>query len=533
MTTKITLTTEQRNVLFKILNFLQDPDTSCAVLSGSAGTGKTALMAQVVIEGQRRYLTFIGLAPTHKAKGVLRQSMGIDTVITVSSFLYRIKNDRFIATVASYRVIICDEISMITDNDMDKLMTYARRYNKKLLLVGDPAQIPNPSQPYRVREDTDGQRYLVKAISKGFEVQPHFRLCQIIRQKGNNLLSQVIEHIRQHGTLGASQLGKTGESNGIIWTRRLSKFLEYIKQHYCQQQIPWDQLRIISYTNQSVQAYNYHVRQFIHKDPSRPFYVGELLTGYQNIKDSAQLVIENGQDYYIDQVELTDNYTLVINHQKYERLCGYLITPKGSAKISWFFPQVNHPRNHTVILHLLQAYKKYQQIPSYNNYQEYIQFKSKLFFHEDVYLFNRHIYTLSQLRRVCPDICVPVLSVIKDNQQTGRQIREEIPQINLLRTKCQDLLDYYLRRGEALTANEMLYDYYHVLPKDIDYGYAITAHKSQGSTYHTVFIDDVNFQLLKDCWNYNKNMLEMRSLERRQLEYVAFTRPRHLAIVYI
>lgn len=55
--------------------------------------------------------------------------------------------------------------------------------------------------------------------------------------------------------------------------------------------------------------------------------------------------------------------------------------------------------------------------------------------------------------------------------------------------------------------------------KDLDYGFAITVHKSQGSTYKKVFV------LLKDIV-LNKNVAE-----RNQILYVAMTRPQKLCVV--
>ena len=58
-----------------------------------------------------------------------------------------------------------------------------------------------------------------------------------------------------------------------------------------------------------------------------------------------------------------------------------------------------------------------------------------------------------------------------------------------------------------------------IIAKDLDYGYAITAHKSQGSTYEHVFVmeDDIN-----DNWLIK---------ERNQIKYVALTRPTKTATV--
>ena len=58
-----------------------------------------------------------------------------------------------------------------------------------------------------------------------------------------------------------------------------------------------------------------------------------------------------------------------------------------------------------------------------------------------------------------------------------------------------------------------------VIVKDLDYGYAITGHKSQGSTYSHVFVmeNDINANwVLK---------------ERNQIKYVSLTRPTHTATV--
>jgi ATP-dependent exoDNAse (exonuclease V) alpha subunit len=67
--------------------------------------------------------------------------------------------------------------------------------------------------------------------------------------------------------------------------------------------------------------------------------------------------------------------------------------------------------------------------------------------------------------------------------------------------------------------NGLYRETHNVIVKDLDYGYAITGHKSQGSTYSHVFVmeNDIN-----DNW-----MLK----ERNQIKYVALTRPSMTATV--
>lgn len=58
-----------------------------------------------------------------------------------------------------------------------------------------------------------------------------------------------------------------------------------------------------------------------------------------------------------------------------------------------------------------------------------------------------------------------------------------------------------------------------IVPKDFDYSYALTIHKSQGSTYNNVFVDE------KDINNYTSGR------DRNSLKYVAFTRPKNCCFI--
>lgn len=59
-----------------------------------------------------------------------------------------------------------------------------------------------------------------------------------------------------------------------------------------------------------------------------------------------------------------------------------------------------------------------------------------------------------------------------------------------------------------------------VIVKDMDYGFAITVHKCQGSTYNHVFILEYD---INQNWSVK---------ERNQIKYVAYTRPQMKAIVF-
>ncbi|AIT09415.1 disulfide oxidoreductase [Candidatus Francisella endociliophora] len=98
-----------------------------------------------------------------------------------------------------------------------------------------------------------------------------------------------------------------------------------------------------------------------------------------------------------------------------------------------------------------------------------------------------------------------LLAVARADRQWS--IYYEFRKNNLLMT------DIDINRDGSYKAKE------NVIKKDLDYGFAVTAHKAQGSTYRKVFV------LLKDII-LNKNIVE-----RNQILYVAMTRAQKQSIV--
>ena len=69
--------------------------------------------------------------------------------------------------------------------------------------------------------------------------------------------------------------------------------------------------------------------------------------------------------------------------------------------------------------------------------------------------------------------------------------------------------------GKFLTPIDIVWDNRVIRCKSIDYGYAITSHKSQSSSFDDVVVDINNILLCKDM------------TEVRQMEYVALSRTRN------
>lgn len=74
--------------------------------------------------------------------------------------------------------------------------------------------------------------------------------------------------------------------------------------------------------------------------------------------------------------------------------------------------------------------------------------------------------------------------------------------------------EYYELIGSFTTPVDLYLDNRLIRKKSFDYGYACSAHKSQGSSFGEVFVDMRNINLCRD------------KDERRQLQYVALSRTR-------
>ena len=154
------LTESQEKAYHKIMNdFLVE---KIVLLSGSAGTGKTTLTKYICNYYSENNKTICAIAPTHKSKKIIDTIVNEKSIIkvptyTVASFLGKIKEHSYIGTkkysdpilkkIQGYYLFIVDEVSMISDKDLKIIINYIKNSDKRLLIIGDPYQIPCPSSP--------------------------------------------------------------------------------------------------------------------------------------------------------------------------------------------------------------------------------------------------------------------------------------------------------------------------------------------------------------------------------------------------
>lgn len=543
----IILTKHQKEALNDISAFLHS-DMTTYTLIGCAGSGKTTLTKKVLNIAAKMHMSVIGVAPTHKARKVLHRILNQNTfktvdTTTISSLLNKTRNHSYVGTKSftkgemdlfEYDLLIIDECSMISDTDASDIIKYAKLSNTKILFVGDNAQIPNPTQIYIKSPDIDNQT-IIKKDSISFE-QPKSVLSDIIRQKQNNPLIEVLKQIRTNLYIepdinrdNSVIDGENGEKCGIIFTSDSKAFVNKIKELFVlfEMKMILDRIKIITYTNNNVQKYNKYIRQVLGKNDL--FVKGDLLMGYNNVGFPMR-IIENGQDYIVMKVKMMRHHPIL----QY-LVTGYLLSIKelGGSKINnIFIPDINSDQNNDFLENLTTLANKVNNKGSSKiDFINYMKYKNKVIFIENIYKFDGNVLSESQFKQLAPILFKSTDTCIKNVdgklQILENSVSQEIENLypGLLSERITD-------KRKTLSDNERFADRFQIIEKDIDYGYSITAHKSQGSTYHTVFIDESDFDKIQNRWNHKYNAYMNAIKEKNQLKYVAYSRPEYMAIVY-
>lgn len=513
----IQLNEDQQRAFDFIIDAFQNE--SVVLLTGFAGTGKTQITKYISVHFAKSNTSICAIAPTHKAKRVIENILNQQKIIpipayTVASMLGKMKEHSYIGTKNYtkghnkkfvYQLFILDEVSMVDDKDTQFIINFIKKNNRKLLLIGDDCQIPCPSAGYI----TDGE-IIEKANSFVF-TDPHIanvKLTRIVRQVEGSVIYQLSQFVRDHQLVHF----KIEESGYPYIINQEDAYLMYAElyKHNAQS------CKMISYTNQSVRTHNNEIRKAILH--TQKLMVNDLLTGYQNV-GWPELIIENGRDYFITKIQPTINYKIL----HYTNLSGNLVTLRivdNNVIIpNLFFIDLHAESNYQFINDLIERAEKVNAIRSTKmDYMNYTSLKLKVFFIEDVYKYRNQIYSECDFHETHALLFTKIDEVIKNNAIIPSKLTEKI------NTQYENIIEERLEDDKVIADSETLADKLKVIEKDIYYGYAITTHKSQGSTYHSVIVDECDYDIINDRYNYRYGKLESKLKEKNQLRYVAYTR---------
>ena len=522
------LTKTQKEVFQRIENFLwKDEENPAIVVAGSAGTGKTTLTAQMVTSILNRHKSVVAIAPTHKAKRVLSSVLNKTSFIpvaclTIASILGKMRDHSYIGShryslgtkqkMDRYDFFIMDEVSMVSDKDLDEILDYICEHDKKIIIIGDNCQIPCPSQKIVVAGD-----YCFKPDSSAFDIENIIFMREIVRQVKDSPIIRIATYIRDNID-EENSLRDILDGSGTH-EEEMCLSIDDIYESFVKDWRNTDSTRIIAYTNAAVRSHNTDIRLGLGHD--EPVVVGELLTGYANVGFPVP-VIENGTDYRVTSVREVNNYKIL----DFSGLSGFVVSLEDVNDITHvskdlFFISARHSSNRMFMSEVVRRAEMVNRpMSTKNDYRRYCELKNSAVFIEDVYKFGHAVMTETNFRQLHPLLFTKVGELIDTTSKVA--VASELS--DKLHEQYGDVSEKRINDNKPFADGETFADQYMVVEKDIYYGYAITSHKSQGSTYRNVYVDEHDFKKISSKWNYYFQRIELRHREKNQLRYVAYTR---------
>jgi ATP-dependent exoDNAse (exonuclease V) alpha subunit len=304
-----TLNPQQIKAKEEMGNFLKTRE-KFFLLSGGAGTGKTHTIGALIahLQGNNQALRIACSAPTNKAVKVIKnstkqwQTKNIDYG-TIYQFLgltmdYDEEGGKVLvegrtSTIDKYDVIIIDESSMVSSKLWKLLKRIVLNHNLKIIFVGDNAQL----NPVNEDESPIFSQVTLKA-----------ELTQVMRQNEYNPVMDLIQSARAkvfdfEQELLLQNSYNLDKTNGVWILDRQSWLKQIIRafQSPNYQDNP-DYVRVIAWTNRTVNNLNNHIRNSLYHNPKERFVIGERLIAMETIFDYVrenEIIINNSEEFTV------------------------------------------------------------------------------------------------------------------------------------------------------------------------------------------------------------------------------------------
>lgn len=510
-TDHLNLNTQQKGALQSMADLVEQVKAGknidkLFILSGYAGTGKSSSVKFLVKYLNKKYngsLSFKLATPTHKANKVLgrffRGTIDEKPVTTKSLLGYKSERDpatnKFIFVLDEDKnkipykgILIIDEASFIGQKEYQDVLAAAAQKSATVIFMGDIAQIPSPDGSNRV--------------SPAFGLKQGAQLTQVMRQADGNPLAPIYDSVRNNlmtdsfAKLFPHKTNLNNKGEGIEFIsgdyQQTGKLLAAAIPLFTSAEFKADKMtaKMVAYGNPTVEMYNRSIRQALLANPEDEFQVGELLMGYEQKQLSGP--VQNGQDYVItsrtyNAKKYFDNTTDISGYQL-EIAEADEMTAKGNTFVLNPKDLNNQPFIQKYV-NLLEQLKNVRGADYYEVLKKIEKIEGAALIPETIYSYQDKAYTNSMLRTNFPQL-------FKMDEKTNQRPIDKMLSI----------------------------------AKNIDYGYAVTAHKVQGSTYKNVFIDENNLEFDKRIIKTADGSKDF-SYERNNLLYVALSRPTTKATV--
>lgn len=467
------LNDQQKSALYELEKFIEDYGTEIT-LSGYAGTGKSTIIGifSKWLDHRIGRGNIVYTAPIHRANVITKQNNPNANVYTLSA-LFGFTPDT-------------DEAMERESLDLRELEFRAKNQVKyepgQLIIIDEASMVQDGLYEYIqkiVAKDGVSVIYVgdsaqlrpVKSdhISKVFTSDgvPQITLTKVERTGDNPILKEATRLRQGEGLSYQTDINDKGQ--GVLYTSDNAVIDENLKQIVSSEEFNADPLhfRVLTATNAAVSAYNSKIRSLRYGKFAKPFVKGDIIMGYSNKlrKPDGSYKLVNSGDYVIQNI--TDTTV------KFK-------TDKGDIEFKAFKLSIR-PTGSTIM----------------DDFQITVIDKNE----PDSKLFEIVEYK-DRLWRMAKEA--------KQNKQIS---------------KYRDLVQMAFNIDNELNITKNLEDNQGRLKirKAIDYGYAQTVWKSQGSTYSKVLILSNEI----DTFGYGKDVMQLRN----ELRYVAVSRAKNFVII--
>lgn len=523
---------DEKTLALSVLKKFLDSPKKIFLLDGKAGTGKTTIISRLFRESDQLDKKIVLSAPTNKAVSVLQKFMENDfknidfkTIHKLCKIKRKITNDGNMVfnfnespedekkSIYHYDVIVVDEASMISMEIFMMLTNLSKKIKGKIIFVGDTCQLPPINEPFS------------KVFDPNFNYDiESFTLNRIERYKNNilKLSDRVIDSIKNGTQITLKGLKDTS----LIVYKNNNEWLDtYIKNLNIEN-------IILAFTNSRCNEINYYIRSNYHPKCNKEYVAGEIIvfnsfyvpqledidadpknkycmekfyTSHKDIIKEIELI-----DYKIE--PLTIQYFLDLNQKKV--INAKIQEVKEITKLKEGEIDICPICMENECEDVLETKCSHKFCSSCINtwltennccpYCRMVIKQEKIIIDNDIDLSNK----LNIIIEFTKDLTYNIWKIKMEKQNNGfvyvikktDRTRFET-QMQALKKMIIDLKNYIMVKNKKTKQDssfiiKRLWEYYYYniqdMFADISYGYCITVHKSQGSTFNDIFVDSKN-----------------------------------------
>lgn len=458
------------------------------ILKGSAGTGKSTIISLILNEDKYHDKKIAFSATTNKAVSILKEMsntnenkrevvyLTIHKLLRIQRKIDKNGNELFITnidkeniktkskSIYNYDIIIVDEASMINFDIIQKIIAIKDKIKGKVIFVGDPAQLPPVNEKYSLIFKTDDI--------------PGFELKEIMRYKGNIVeLNNKIRDLVFDDRTKIKFKNYIDEKFSLFkdFNKWIDSYLNILKEIDSINNIPI----FIVYTNKQCDIINNRIRRELFKDFENQFVSGELIifnnyfkSGSASYYTSKKIKVKNTEKNIYNFRNLNDELLKIVND----------ILDKELTKMKEKMNDTDQKRFIVEKDELLLGESE-EQLTINKFVNDIRKFNRKL---EDIFTvyeeFDLKIWKLSLTNKD---------SIIVIDSESKNEYDEILETSRKELKKVKGFIDRNFKSLNDLMTIIWEYFYSKIVDifADISYGYCITTHKSQGSTFDNIYID--------------------------------------------